>query len=128
MNNNNFHETFQRPIINHHIVEIFDVEQEVFKNSENIVCLMEKFIEANSLKPLNTLTHRFSSHSVTIMYVLSSSHLVLHTWPELRYIHLDVMRCDEVATIETIRKLRTSAEDIFQSSKVKVSRIIIQNR
>ena len=125
---NNSQEAFQRPIINHHIVEIFDVKQEVFKDAENIVHLAEKFIEANSLKSLNILTHRFSPDGITVMYVLSSSHLVLHTWSELRYIHLDVMRCDEIATIETIRKLRMSAENIFQSSKVKVSQVVMQDR
>ncbi len=125
---NNSQEEFQRPVINHHIVEIFDVNQEVFKDAENIIYLAEKFIEANSLKTLSTLTHRFSPDGITVMYVLSSSHLVLHTWSELRYIHLDVMRCDEIPTTETARKLRMSAENIFQSSKVKIMQVVMQDK
>jgi len=35
----------------------------------------------------------FSPKGITLVYILSESHLVIHTWPELGTAHIDLVTC-----------------------------------
>lgn len=46
------------------------------------------------LTSLGSYFHAFDSGGVTGVVVLAESHLALHTWPEERYVTLDVFVCN----------------------------------
>ncbi|MBL9003216.1 MAG: adenosylmethionine decarboxylase [Myxococcales bacterium] len=39
--------------------------------------------------------HRFSPHGVSGVVVIAESHLAVHTWPEHRFVALDLFTCGE---------------------------------
>lgn len=48
--------------------------------------------------------HEFTNNGFTKFWVLSESHLVIHSWPEHGFIHLDLMTCSRLRiTAKTIR-------------------------
>ncbi len=75
-----------------------------FENSiEAIEELAETIISDLDLNVVKKLSHMFSPKGITLVYVLSESHLVIHTWPELGIIHVDMATCS-FRTIEEFEK------------------------
>lgn len=53
--------------------------------------------------------HRFSNHGLTKFWILSQSHLIIHTWPENHALHLDLLTCNPAIIFpETIKSLLSS--------------------
>jgi S-adenosylmethionine decarboxylase proenzyme len=85
----------------HIIVDMFDINSDKFininKNDESIEkwnsFIKECFDQAN-ISLLNISWHNFDNNGAfTAIYLLSESHLSIHTWPEYNYIALDVFTC-----------------------------------
>ena len=57
--------------------------------------LSQKLITENDLHSLGSISHSFESGGgFTSVVCLSESHIAVHTWPELRYVTLDVFLCN----------------------------------
>jgi S-adenosylmethionine decarboxylase proenzyme len=87
---------------NHLIVDIFEISNQIFKeklSQENIIDfenLIECLLKENNLTILDKKTHFFESDypgAFTLLYLLSESHLSIHTWPQKNYLALDLFTC-----------------------------------
>jgi len=68
------------PIINHFVALI---KLEKFDNSiEKIEEIAQSIVGEMKLNVVKRLNHMFSPQGITLVYILSESHLVIHTWPE----------------------------------------------
>ena len=56
--------------------------------------LMAKRIEKGQLNVLGEIKHQFKPIGATILYLLSESHLSIHTYPERNYCALDLYCCN----------------------------------
>ncbi len=112
-----------RPRLNHHIVEIFDFGVDLMSNEHHLEKLISEFISRNSLVVLRQYMFNFQPQGMTLIYVLSASHLIVHTWPENRYLHLDMLRCDLPAEIHNSETIYQIAVDVFGSERVKVTEV-----
>ena len=75
--------------------------------------------EAFGLTIVREVVHPFSPHGMTLLYVLAESHLALHTWPEERFVALELFTCRQLPDYEL--KLRDFLDDIpLTSAKVTV--------
>lgn len=54
-----------------------------------------EIVTALNLTLLSMNVHPFSPYGVTGVAVVSESHVVIHTWPELGYAAVDVFTCGE---------------------------------
>ena len=54
-----------------------------------------EIVEALDLTLLSMQVHPFSPIGVTGVAIVSESHVVIHTWPELGYAAVDVFSCGE---------------------------------
>ena len=54
------------------------------------------------------------------MIILSESHLSAHTWPELGYVHLDVVTCVKRLTG---RKLRAVMQAVFEPERLDLAQL-----
>lgn len=63
-----------------------------------------------------SISHTFSRAAITIVVVLAESHIAIHTWPEFKFVAVDIFTCGEKAinkkAIEYLKK-------IFQPKEVK---------
>ncbi len=70
---------------------------------------------------------RVDSHShyfgpgVSSVIILSESHLSAHTWPELGYVHLDIVTCVRKLTAERLYRViaRTFAPEHVQLDQIE---------
>lgn len=79
------------PIINHFVAVIKSGQ---FDNSiEKIEEAVQSIVADMDLNVVKKLKHMFSPQGITLVYILSESHLIIHTWPESRMIHVDLVTC-----------------------------------
>ncbi|HGJ64455.1 TPA: hypothetical protein ENS27_03585 [bacterium] len=72
------------------------VEMKPFNNSlEFVENLAEGFVSDLDLKVVKKMSHIFSPTGITLGYILSQSHLVIHTYPEDGVIHVDLAMCSD---------------------------------
>ena len=64
------------------------------KVNEELVDKTANFlIETLKLKVVSESKHEFTNDGLTKLFVLSQSHLVIHSWPEYQALHIDLMTC-----------------------------------
>jgi S-adenosylmethionine/arginine decarboxylase-like enzyme len=55
---------------------------DVFDSQDTCSLLLDAVVSHLGLTKLHTATHHFEPQGVSIIYLLSESHIALHTWPE----------------------------------------------
>jgi S-adenosylmethionine/arginine decarboxylase-like enzyme len=67
-----------------------------FDNSLKFVeDLADGVVSDLDLKVVKKISHIFSPTGITLSYILSQSHLVIHTYPEEGIIHVDLAMCSD---------------------------------
>lgn len=64
---------------------------------------IKSVIEKN-LTVVNRIEHKFTPHGETIVFILSESHFTLHTYPENRFISMDIYVCNLEIDLKKIVK------------------------
>jgi len=83
------------PFFQHHAVKI------IFHNS---TCVSEALIDKTAelmikefnLKVVDQGKHKFTNDGFTKFWILSQSHLIIHSWPEDNALHIDLMTCSHL--------------------------------
>ena len=69
---------------------------------------------------LNKIYHKFEPVGFTILYLLSESHLSIHTFPERNYIAVDLYTCRESETNETYFEIYNLLLEKFEATGTHV--------
>jgi S-adenosylmethionine decarboxylase proenzyme len=76
---------------------ICDVKQikntRLLNNIEDITQLLDNICKKYDYHVLHVVKHEFSPHGISILYLLSESHISIHTFPEREYLALDIYTC-----------------------------------
>lgn len=97
----------------HLIVDLFDIPSSIFEsflfqeNFHNLDNLIEDSLERNHMHLLNKTIHYFDqpAGAFTLLYLLSESHLSMHSWPEHGYLAIDIFTCGTCNTENIINDL-----------------------
>jgi len=116
----------KRPIIEHRIIEVFGIKEEILLKGENILPKIKDFIKETGLKVVSHGYYNFTPYGATIVFILSSSHIAVHTWPENNYLHIDLVTCAKVKGDSFLRK---EIENIFsvKPAQIKIKKIEYEN-
>jgi len=78
----------------HIIIDISDIEEnECLKYQQSIIKIMDKIVDRYNLNVVGKSFHQFQPFGVTGVYILSESHLSVHTFVEERKVALDLYTC-----------------------------------
>lgn len=110
------------PIINQYIALALVNPFENFIGS--VEKLGESIISDLDLNVVKKLSYMFSPKGITLAYILSESHLVIHTWPELGTIHVDLVTC-VFRTKKEFEKALKHALDNYDVRSIKVKAVNI---
>mgnify|MGYP001614450478 CR=1 FL=1 len=83
----------ERVKFNHYLIELFDVDTNFLKDKESLIEKNRKLIKDLNLRIVKSVNYEYKPQGLTIVFVLSSSHLIVHTWPEYGYLHIDLFSC-----------------------------------
>ena len=77
------------------IVDVEDIEDySILETIECVKPLMEKIIERCNLNVVGKCEHQFTPYGATILYLLSESHLTIHTYPENKACSINLYSCN----------------------------------
>ncbi|HWS49095.1 MAG TPA: bis-aminopropyl spermidine synthase family protein [Candidatus Methanoperedens sp.] len=96
------------PFYNHWEIELTVLTSQTI--DENYVDkLVDKIVGELKLNVVSTSKHLFSKYNgLTKVYILSQSHLVVHTWPEASSIHFDLMTCSSKVNSTDVKAVFSS--------------------
>lgn len=87
----------------HVIIDITDVENNDDLKYENTItpfmdCICQRF----SLNVVNKTMHQFEPYGVTGVYILSESHLSIHTFVDERKVAMDLYTCTKFTHVDEL--------------------------
>lgn len=94
------------PTINHFLVYV-TLEKLYPDDLKFLESIGESIIKSLGLTVVNKTFHKFDPKGITLVYILSQSHFILHTWPEHKFIHLDLFSCSNIRK-EDVKKTMNS--------------------
>ena len=74
----------------HHVRNIDRLE-----SLASIRFLFDQLCEKYDFCVLGKMEHQFEPHGISVIYMLSESHISIHTFPEKQYFALDIYTCRE---------------------------------
>jgi len=87
----------------HLIVDVYNINNhKLLETIDGVKPLMVKIIEVGELNVLGEMEHQFKPIGATILYLLSESHLSIHTYPEKCYCAIDVYCCKLILNFDDI--------------------------
>lgn len=104
-----------------HIVgQLSQCAQEALEDEGVFSALIQNLVIKYELQSLGSVSHSFESGGgFTNVVCLSESHIAVHTWPELKYVTLDVFLCNYSRNNdECCRKIFESIVDYFAPTKI----------
>ena len=72
------------------------------------------------LSTIKKISHEFSPQGISLVYILTTSHLAVHTWPESGFLHLDLITCSKS---EKLSKIEELAKAVFPNAKIVVKEV-----
>ncbi len=106
----------------HIIIDIFDIiDNSIIKYSHLIIPILNKIVEKYNLNVVGKAVHQFKPFGVTAVYILSESHLSIHTFVDERRVAIDLYTCNRFSKINDIEEFFKS---LFQNNCKMVYKII----
>jgi len=79
----------------HIIAEFRGVDPRKLSRVEDLRLILDRVIAKSGLHAISSSFHQFEPYGVSAIYLLSESHLSVHTWPEYGYMALDIFTCGD---------------------------------
>ena len=105
-----------KPYFRHFIIEI----ECPFKMANSLTWVKTKtltLIKKLDIEVLESVEHLFQPQGISLLYIISSSHMAIHTWPENKYIHIELLTCSKNKKLDNIELV---IKKIFPKFKSKV--------
>jgi S-adenosylmethionine decarboxylase len=91
----------RRPALGRHLLlDLHDCPRRLLQAPTFLEDTVAAAVHASRATLVEKVTHYFHPHGITIVAVLSESHLSLHTWPERSYAAADIFTCGQATTPE----------------------------
>jgi S-adenosylmethionine decarboxylase proenzyme len=87
--------TIQKRMGKHYIVEYLDCDPDRIGTLDAVRPLLVDAVETCGATALNYAYHQFEPWGVSATVLLAESHFCLHSWPEDRYMALDIFTCGD---------------------------------
>lgn len=106
--------------IDHHIAQAWGVNFDLLNNKATLIKTSHQAALELNLNIVNTFVHRFKPHGLSLILVISESHFAIHTWPELGYMHVDVVSCCQGSSLNLLPKV---LKKLFNPEKITCQKI-----
>lgn len=78
----------------HFIIDINNVKNDEAYAVDKLYELCEMLCKFFNFNVLHRYHHEFTPQGVTLFYLLAESHISIHTFPEEKYISMDIYTCN----------------------------------
>lgn len=110
------------PFLYQCVVEGVGVDAERLNNEDYLSKAADVLCSEMGLNVRESLVYPFQP-GITAIYILSESHLALHTWPEKGYLHLDLVTCTKSGIDQT--RLSDTFGNVFKPSSIRSHKMVL---
>lgn len=100
------------PTTNHFIASV-NIE-EFNDNLDFLGSLGTQLCDILNLKIVKETHFEYSPIGKTLVFIIATSHLSIHTWPENKYIHFDLLTCSDISETD----FSVAINKIFENIKI----------
>jgi len=111
--------THTTPYIEHWVLQLHGIAPNRIDDADLLDDTLNRAVADLGLTRVQTHSHYFGP-GVSTVVILSESHLSAHTWPEMGYMHMDIVTCVPKLN-ESI--LHAVLETAFRPEKMEVARL-----
>ena len=83
------------PVISNVLIKVKGVDKDKCNSKSVNQKLIEKIVNNLDYKIIGQIFHEFEPHGVTGVLTLNESHISFHTWPEHRYLVIELLSCKQ---------------------------------
>lgn len=105
------------PYVDHYVFKLQKVSDKITKSKTKLSSLLGRFCQQHKLKVIETKITKFKGEGLSFTYILSSSNLILHTWPEKNSLHLDLITCSPIYNKE---KMGETLQKLFETDHIEI--------
>jgi len=99
----------------HLIVDIKNIKNEnIINDIDQLKTVMDSICEKYDFNILQKIEHTFDPQGISIIYLLSESHITIHTFPEKKYIAFDLYTCREYPNNHVYNEIHNYIVEEFQ--------------
>jgi S-adenosylmethionine decarboxylase len=100
------------------IIDLKEIKNDVLIHDlDKIKQLLDNICNKYDFSILNKSEHIFEPQGLTILYLLSESHLSVHTFPERKYIAIDLYTCRDYKDNAVYEEIYDFLIECFQAKK-----------
>ncbi|MCS7223999.1 MAG: adenosylmethionine decarboxylase [Armatimonadetes bacterium] len=104
----------RRGVGRHLIAEFWDCNDQI-RSPTAIINSLQKAVNESGATLLRLVIHTFEPYGVSAVAIVSESHFFIHTWPEMRYLALDVFTCGNTVPEKAVELIKQE----FDPQRVK---------
>lgn len=109
------------PIINQFVATI-KVANEIPDDPNELAGIVNQLAKALKLQVVKSFYHRFSPSGVTYVAILAQSHLVIHTWPEYKTFHIDLVSCSDIVE-DQVKEVLVDLFSEYSTEEINVVKV-----
>lgn len=116
MNNNIGHQV---------LIDIYECDYERMENMEYIQDMMFELAKILKTNIRKIAFEKFNPYGISGVLIISESHITIHTWPEYRYVGIDIFTCSKKVEYNSaidflLKKLDTKKYEIKEIQRGKI--------
>jgi predicted methyltransferase len=108
------------PYVSHYTAKIYGVPKNIINSRSYLLRFLGQFCELHKLKVIDKKETKFKGIGYSFTFILGSSNLLAHTWPEYSAIHLDLVTCTPVYNKEA---LGSNLQSLFKAKNVEIREV-----
>lgn len=102
----------------HYLIDLYECDSNSLASVADISRIMIVASEIGKLNIVRECFHQFQPYGVSGVLVLKESHFTIHTWPEYKYVSIDLYLCDYNVDVNNIIKY---LEKEFRSNRKELT-------
>lgn len=109
----------------HMICDIRGIENNEFLNSiANLKIMLYSICDSCNFQILQEVNYEFTPQGCSILFLLSESHISIHTFPERKHMSLDLYTCREYENDEEYKNIYVFLLETLSASKDSTLQIV----
>lgn len=108
------------PFVDHYTFKLNQVPRQIVGSKSKLQQVLGEFCRIHKLNVVDTNETKFKGGGYSFTYVLATSNLLAHTWPEREAVHIDLVTCSPVQDKEG---LGSTLSGLFKTKYIEIRRV-----
>lgn len=91
---------------NHIIIDMYNCDSKIINDLDLLQKIIRDTVKSIGAKIVSEGYKEFCPIGISAFAIISESHISIHTWPEYRFVALDIFSCNKAVTIDICKLIQ----------------------